>query len=120
MGLSNEPSTQTLFFDKKTSELASLYKRELTHYNIDMSQTEEVKLTTLDLYCTKNNITKIDLLKLDVEGHEINALKGGTEMINSDKVSIIQFEFSGCNIDSRTYFQDFCTYSLISTKFTEF
>lgn len=28
-------------------------------------------------------------------------------MICNNKIEVIQFEFGGCNIDSRTYFQDF-------------
>ena len=47
----------------------------------------------------------IDLLKLDVEGNELLALKGLSDSI--EYIKIIQFEFGGSNIDSRTYFQDF-------------
>ena len=28
-------------------------------------------------------------------------------MIANDAIDFVQFEFGGCNIDSRTYFQDF-------------
>lgn len=46
-------------------------------------------------------------MKLDVEGHELAVLKGGKQMLDDGKIHVIQFEFGGCNIDSRTYFQDF-------------
>ena len=46
----------------------------------------------------------IDIFKLDIEGHEIDALKGVGEAINY--IKIIQFEFGGCNIDTKTYFRD--------------
>jgi hypothetical protein len=52
---------------------------------------------------------------LDIEGHELNALKGAKEMINKNAIDFIQFEFGGCNIDSRTYFQDF--FYLLKNKF---
>lgn len=42
---------------------------------------------------------------MDIEGHELKALIGFGRSIHSIKV--IQFEFGGCNIDSRTFFQDF-------------
>jgi hypothetical protein len=54
-------------------------------------------------------------LKLDIEGHELNAIKGAKQMIADKKVDFIQFEFGGCNIDSRTYFQDF--YYLLKDKY---
>jgi hypothetical protein len=47
----------------------------------------------------------IDIVKIDVEGHELSVLKGFGQAILHTK--IIQFEFGGCNIDTRTYFQDF-------------
>ena len=49
----------------------------------------------------------IDLLKLDVEGHELEVLRGGVRMFAQRRVKMVSFEFGGCNIDSRTYFRDF-------------
>jgi hypothetical protein len=80
-----------------------------------MDITEEIKLTTIDLYCKKNNIEQIHFLKLDIEGHELNALNGAKNMIEKGKIDFIQFEFGGCNIDSRTYFQDF--YYILKDKY---
>lgn len=40
-----------------------------------------------------------------VEGHELDVLAGAEEALKS--VQLVQFEFGGCNIDTRTYFQDF-------------
>lgn len=48
---------------------------------------------------------QIDLAKLDIEGHELNALRGFGNAINA--VNVLQFEFGGCSIDTHTYFQDF-------------
>jgi len=47
----------------------------------------------------------IDIAKLDIEGHELAALQGFGDAIRATK--IIQFEFGGANIDTRTYFQDY-------------
>jgi hypothetical protein len=37
----------------------------------------------------------------------LKVLEGAQEKIKSNRIDYIQFEFGGCNIDSRTYFQDF-------------
>ena len=67
---------------------------------------EKIKLIRLDQYWSESiNSNFIDLLKIDVEGHEIDVLKGLGDKIKY--VKAIQFEFGGCNIDSRSYFQDF-------------
>lgn len=106
-GFSDEDSTLSLYSDKEGSTLASLYPRDLNHVGIDMETTEIVELKTIDGFCVEQGIEHIDLLKLDVEGHELNALRGAHSLIGSDSVDFIQFEFGGCNIDSKTYFKDF-------------
>ena len=42
---------------------------------------------------------------MDIEGHELDALRGFGEALKH--IDVIQFEFGGCNIDTRTFFQDF-------------
>lgn len=105
IGFSDKIEDSILYTDRDLSGMASLYKRELSHLSIDMSQTETIKLDTIDNFCKNNNIDDISFLKMDVEGNEIKVLNGAVEMIS--KIKFIQFEFGGCNIDSRTYFQDF-------------
>jgi len=69
---------------------------------LEFEHSEEVPLTTLDELLQG---ASTDLLKLDVEGRELDVLKGAASTVS--KVSVIQFEFGGCNIDTRSYFQDF-------------
>jgi FkbM family methyltransferase len=54
---------------------------------------EDISIITLDSYCEKNGITRIDFLKLDIEGYELNALAGARQMIQNGAISLIQFEF---------------------------
>ena len=116
LGFSDNEHDQILFTDLEGSGLASVYQRKLEHLGINMDKTEEIKLTTIDSYCAKNKIERIHFLKLDIEGHELNALNGAKKMISDKKIDFIQFEFGGCSIDSRTYFQDF--YYLLKDNYT--
>lgn len=52
----------------------------------------EVDTTTIDYFCIKENIAKIDILKLDVEGAEKKVLMGASEKISKNTVSIIYTE----------------------------
>lgn len=106
-GMGSEDATLTLFSNKDESGLASVYHRKLDHLDIDMNKTEEIEIKTIDGFCNQNNISHIHFLKIDVEGHEMKVLEGAKKIIGSKNVDFIQFEFGGCNIDSRTYFQDF-------------
>ena len=106
VALGKENTTATLFADKSASGLASLTKRRVGHFGIDFSYQENIQLFTLDTWLeTYGNGRQPNILKMDVEGHELDVLKGATKALQN--ILIIQFEFGGSNIDTRTYFQDF-------------
>ena len=104
IALSNSSSKAKLFSDTPGSGIGSLTKRRLDHFDIQMNNEEEVDLIRFDKYWDKNNAT-IDYVKIDVEGHELEVLEGFGKLLS--KTKLIQFEFGGGNIDTRTYFQDF-------------
>jgi FkbM family methyltransferase len=114
-GFGEKYTKSILFSNDNESSLASLYKRNLNHFNITMNINEEIDLKTIDGFCYENEIQRINLLKLDIEGHEISSLNGASRIINSGNIDFIQFEFGGCNIDSKTYFQDF--YYMLNDKY---
>ena len=107
IALGRETGERLLFTDKPGSRLASLTKRRMDHFGKDFAETEAVLVDTLDNYCSLHGVEHIDLLKLDAEGHELDILAGGAEMLRKKAVRFVLFEFGGCNIDTRTFVQDF-------------
>jgi FkbM family methyltransferase len=107
LGLGQEEAKIPLFSDKPESGIASLYNRQLDFRDIEMKESEIVSITTMDAFCQERSISHIDFLKLDIEGHELSALQGARQLLKEGRISFIQFEFGGANIDSRTYFRDF-------------
>lgn len=105
--LSKETGIATLHYDAPGSGLASLTKRKLDHFGINFAMSENVKVDTIDNFCQNNAISHIHLLKMDVEGHELDVLTGAREMFKSKSIGMVTFEFGGCNIDTRTFFQDY-------------
>jgi FkbM family methyltransferase len=106
-GLADEGKDALLYKDAEVTGLASLTKRRLNHYGINMDQFETVKLQTLDQIIKQQNVPSIDLLKIDVEGHELDVLKGATNAFRDARIHLVQFEFGGCNLDTRTSLADF-------------
>jgi FkbM family methyltransferase len=108
-GLGEKDAQLPLFRTGELSALSSLYKKETgDYYNVEsMEEQEVVEIRTLDEYCELQKIDTIHLLKIDVEGNELNVLKGAKNAIAKGKIKYIQFEFGPTNIDSRTYFRDF-------------
>jgi len=108
-GLSSRQGEQSFFIYRDAPGLNSLYQRrgledgwglETTH------ETETVRLNTLENYCREKNIETIDFMKIDVEGHELEVFKGGRSLFAENRVGIIQFEYGGCNIDSKVLLKD--------------
>jgi len=71
---------------KKRSKTIGIESEKFT------TETINSKIITLDDYCSKNNITKIDILKIDTQGYEDKVLEGAIELLKYNKIKIIQLE----------------------------
>jgi FkbM family methyltransferase len=65
-------------------------------------QTEEVPTTTIDLFCQQHAITRVDYLKIDTEGHDLEVLKGAAAMLAQSGVGLVEVE-AGMNPANRTH-----------------
>lgn len=109
-GLGSDNARKTLFVYGDLSEGNSLYLRRGLEKIVGaelQAETEQVEIRTLDSYCSEKNIKGIDFLKIDVEGNELDVIKGGKEYFKCERVKIVQFEYGGSYIDSRILLKDF-------------
>ena len=107
LGFGKAAGRLALFSDCEGSGSASLSKRRLDHIGVSFDRSETVEIDTLDRFCERERISQIDLLKIDVEGHELDVLSGAQGLLSLGAIKLVAFEFGGCNIDTRTFFQDF-------------
>jgi FkbM family methyltransferase len=109
-GMSQEKGVRKLYdyANKNGSSHASLFQEVITelHGSVAVSSHEVELITIDDFLCTKN-INEIDLLKIDVEGNELEVLRGGINALHDRKIKAIHFEFNEMNIISRVFFRDF-------------
>ena len=56
---------------------------------VDLKEEQRVKTFAIDDYCSGQKIDRIDILKLDVQGMELPALKGAESMLNLGKIDLI-------------------------------
>lgn len=86
------------------SGLNSIYKEIINYQTIESIQ--EIEIDTIDEYCARNQIERISLLKIDVEGHEVSVLRGAKRMIKEKRIDWIQFEYGPSYVEARTYLKD--------------
>lgn len=98
-----------LYLNFENSPGATIYKNALQLFELQNNIIQDIEIRRLDEYCIEKNIQYIDFLKIDVEGHELEVLKGAGDFLINKKIRFIQFEFSSYNIFSRTFFHDFWT-----------
>jgi FkbM family methyltransferase len=77
------------------------------------ANTETIAIESIDHFCEIRRIGVIDILKLDVEGQELQALRGARSMLAAESITLIKAE---CAVDPdtvwHTSFIDLCAFLL--------
>ena len=108
IGFGDKNEKLKLFYDTKQQGNASIL-------NFNSKKSELIQLKTIDTFCVENKISKIDFLKMDVQGFEYNILKGATKMLEINAIKFIQFEIDQPSIENKIFFKDF--WDLLSKKY---
>ncbi len=78
---------------------------------------ERVTITTVDSFCKSSQVSRIDILKMDVQGYELKVLEGAEYFIKNNLINFIYSEvgFESSNRECQ-YFSDLNKY-LLSKNF---
>jgi len=109
-GLSDKEETTTLY-DRgdhpEGSSHASLYSEVIASLHRAPCTGVEARFRTLDDTMRALDIGRIDLLKIDTEGHELAVLRGAEQALRAGTIDCIHFEFNEMNVVSRVFLRDF-------------
>ena len=103
MGLSDAEGTLAMYFYPENAKLTSDVRR---HTDL-LAEQFEARTVTLDAFCQRSGLERIDYLKIDVEGAELKVLRGAAQLLRDGRLDCIQFEYGPFGIDSRTLLRDF-------------
>lgn len=101
-GLSSASGKQAFFVFGSGHGQNSLYLR----HNKSPQTMQEICLLRIDDYCSRQEIHRIDFLKIDVEGHEFEVIQGAEEMLKTGKIQVIQFEYGENYIEANVLLKD--------------
>ena len=73
------------------------------YFHADLNHPIKVQCTTINKWAQKHNIKKIDFLWLDMEGNELNALKGASTLLKNIKLIFTEVNF-------QTFWENCATY----------
>ncbi|MFP4436418.1 MAG: FkbM family methyltransferase [Chloroflexaceae bacterium] len=55
---------------------------------------EEVAIVSIDDFCANQNLTRINYLKIDTDGYDLEVLKGAERMVQEQRIDLVQVEVS--------------------------
>ncbi|MEK6405923.1 MAG: FkbM family methyltransferase [Acidobacteriota bacterium] len=71
----------------------------------DEQQIAIVRATATD-FCKAHKIQKVQLLKCDAEGHDMEVIRGALPLLADEKISILQFEYNHRWVYARNFLRD--------------
>lgn len=108
IALSDKEKDTTIFYYPTSNRLSTLHRRskEIEKRFSLKPILIPIRTQTLDNFCRKANVERIDFLKIDTEGCELEILKGAVSMITCQRIKTIQFEYGECFKDSNSSLQE--------------
>lgn len=101
LGDKNEQQKMYVYEDTSLSKSSSISKPIMEDRKM---KTIDITVTTLDTWMRKESINNIDILKLDLEGYDLKALRGSTSLFPKIKVIIIEVLFHKRYEETSTFF----------------
>ena len=122
IGIGSSPG-KNIFYTNSVLSQSSFIKKE--NFNIGkVIKKEEVLVNSIDNYCEENNIEFIDILKIDTEGTDYDALLSAKNMFQNKAINLIKIEITNepTNLSNIFLFFQNYNYELLgfcNQKFTD-
>jgi FkbM family methyltransferase len=106
IGLSSEPGELELYdYGNMCNSLAP--RKEMPG---ETPTIYKISVTTLDKFVAKRGIDRIDMLKVDAEGYDLNVLEGARDLLANQGVDLLMFEFASGWSASKRYLWEAAEY----------
>ncbi len=112
IALSKRSGKKTFYHYNQSSQsarMSTFYRRNSVEENLNI-QPVSVRINTKSLssFCKAHAVDKINFLKIDTEGAELDVLKGAETLLKNNKIEAIQFEYGGTYTDAGITLKEIC------------
>ncbi len=91
LGSKNDILTMNVASD--SSSLLPLSELQETYFAVTMQSETSVNIVPLDQYVSEYNLPQADFIKLDIQGYELEALKGAIKLLQNTKYILCELSF---------------------------
>ncbi len=112
IGIAEDNIVKSFYYYDRHSVLSTFKRRVSIDKTGRFGCPTEFKLltTTIDNYCQQKAIRRINFLKVDTEGSELDVLLGAKQCLQRGKIDYIQFEYGGTYQDAQITLQQVFNY----------
>ena len=109
---------QTFYQEPRAGRTSSLYAAAAA---VERTA-HEVDVVTLDQLVAAGGVERIDLLKIDAEGHDLRILEGSHRLLTEQRVGVVQFEYNvawqyaGCRLKDAEHLLQRLGYRMLLLK----
>ena len=103
LGVGQKEEVKTFYYYEANPLLSTFYRRVDVEKQGWLNPPKEITVltTTIDNYCQRHGIKRINFIKIDVEGGELDVLYGSQHFLETGRIDYLQFEYGGTYIDSK-------------------
>lgn len=104
LAVGKEEKVKTFYYYEANSLLSTFYRRVDVEKQGLLNKPKEITVltTTIDSYCKRHGIKRINFLKIDAEGSELDVICGANHFLETGRIDYLQFEYGGTYLDSQT------------------
>lgn len=96
LGATESRATMHVMDFSDASSLLAPTAATLAEFNLTPAPAETVAVVPLDLWAARENLPPPDLLKLDVQGYELEVLRGGEGCLRQARAVLCEVSFKTC------------------------
>ncbi len=104
LAVGQKEEVKTFYYYEANPMLSTFYRRVDVEKQGLINTPKEITVltTTIDNYCQRHGIKRINFVKIDVEGGELDVLYGAKYFIETGRIDYLQFEYGGTYLDAKT------------------